>query len=451
MDKPQPRKHRLSLEDTRLSKRWPSWLLFGLVLLAFLIVPLLSLINSETASMLRSSPLPSDNAWISGPLSAAHQIPELNKNCEACHANAFEVVQDQSCLECHNRTNQHLDIEAHDISQLDTIRCASCHREHNKPTQIVRKDDLLCSSCHRDMASSRAVITLLRDVDSFGLEQRKSSLIAPHPSFRVSMLAPTGKADASELASTRIDLDSRPAEISNLTFAHNTHLDPAGIDSPDGTKILACNDCHVPDGAGRLMQPISMENNCRSCHSMVFDPDFPDRVVPHGEPDTVLLTLEEFYSRQFLLKNLGRQPNNQELKEFMLRRPGRTVKRRAEQSFNLSTPWGKANSVAEEIFERTTCKTCHQVSIDQTGEHLSQWRVDPIRLTKQWLPKSTFDHFSHRTAECGLCHQANDSEQSSDVLIPDIQNCESCHTGLQTHESKVPTSCMTCHQFHLIH
>ena len=440
--------YKLSLEDTRLSKRLFSWVLFIVILVLFLIVPIASLMSEDASKALRDSPLPSDNSWSSGHLSSAHQIPELNQNCQACHVEAFEVVQDDSCLSCHDDTNHHFDTSAHDVTKLDGSRCASCHIEHDEPSSIVRHDDKLCSSCHADMDQTGAVDTELVDVDSFGKEQR-SGRDSPHPSFKVSMLVSEGKADSMTWSMRRVALADKPLEESNLIFPHDVHMNREGLDAPEGNKVLACNDCHVTDDAGELMQPITMENNCRSCHTLVFDPNAPQREVPHGDPDTVMLTLEEYYSRQFLRDNLGRNPTSQEVRDFILRRPGETVVRRAEQALNLATPWGKANSVAAEIFEKTTCKTCHEISIDDSGEYLSKWRVDPIRITKQWMPKSEFDHYSHRTSDCSLCHDASNSEQASDVLMPDLEVCESCHTGQQTHENKTPSSCVSCHQFHL--
>ncbi len=440
--------YKLSLEDTRLSKRWVSWVLFVAILALFLIVPMASLVSDEAADALRGSPLPSDNSWSSGHLSKPHRIPELNQNCQACHVNAFEVVQDNSCLSCHDDTNHHFDTSMHDVAKLDGSRCASCHIEHDEPSSIVRHDDKLCSSCHADMDKTGAVATELVDVDSFGKEQR-GKRNAPHPSFKVSMLVSEGKADAMTWSMRRVALADKPLEESNLIFPHDVHLNPEGIDAPDGNQVLACNDCHVTDDAGKLMRPVTMENNCRSCHTLVFDPDAPQREVPHGDPDTVLLTLEEYYSRQFLRDSLGRNPTPQEVRDFILRRPGGTVARRAEQALNLASPWGKANSVAKEIFEKTTCKTCHEISIDESGEYLSKWRVDPIRITEQWMPKSEFDHYKHRASDCSLCHDATGSEQASDVLMPDLPVCESCHTGERTHENKTPSSCVSCHQFHL--
>jgi hypothetical protein len=298
------------------------------------------------------------------------------------------------------------------------------------------------------MAKTGAVNTELADVDSFGAEQRHGGRV-PHPSFKVSMLVAEGDADAMTWEMRRFSLADKPLEKSNLVFPHDVHLNPDGIDAPEGNQVLACNDCHVTDDAGELMRPITMENNCRSCHTLVFDPDAPTREVPHGDPDTVLLTLEEYYSREFLRDSLGRSPTPQEVRDFILRRPGRAVERRIDQELNLASPWGKATSVAQEIFEKTTCKTCHEVSINESDEYLSKWRVDPIRITEKWMPKSEFDHYSHRTSDCSLCHAATTSDQSSDVLMPDLEVCEACHTGARTHENKTPSSCVSCHQFHL--
>ena len=55
--------YKLSLEDTRLSKRWVSWFLFVVILALFLIVPMASLVSDDAADALRGSPLPSDNSW----------------------------------------------------------------------------------------------------------------------------------------------------------------------------------------------------------------------------------------------------------------------------------------------------------------------------------------------------------------------------------------------------
>ena len=450
--------NKLSLEQTGLSKRWPSWLLAGIILLLFLVIPLISLTSNSWSDLLRGSPLPSDNSWISGELSSVHQTPELNQNCQACHVDSFEMVQDEACLACHSAIEQHIDLAQHSDVHLDQVRCASCHREHDEPANLVRRDDQLCVDCHLDLSSTKNSLgTKLVDVGGFGAEYRDAGKAAPHPSYKISTLVPEGVFGNTTWRSLRTELTGnslvdKVKEQSNLIFPHDVHLDPAGIDSPAGNTQLVCNDCHVTDDAGQLMQPITMENNCRSCHTLVFDPNAPAREVPHGKPDLVLLVLEEYYARQFLTSELGRDPSPQELRDFVLRRPGGAVKQRAQQQAKLSGPWSKARSVAEEIFTRTTCKTCHEISANKeqvgTTNDSPTWHVAPVRLTKHWMPKSVFDHISHRTTDCGVCHDASNSKQSSDILLPDQEVCEACHTGASSHANKTPTSCIACHEFH---
>ena len=55
---------------------------------------------------------------------------------------------------------------------------------------------------------------------------------------------------------------------------------------PDGNVNMACGDYHTPEKGGMRMQTVTMENHCASCHELTFDPDVPDRVVPHGNPLT---------------------------------------------------------------------------------------------------------------------------------------------------------------------
>ncbi|RBP47135.1 cytochrome c3 family protein [Arenicella xantha] len=437
----------LSLEETNLSRRWPSWVLLAGILLLFLVVPIVSLMSGQLSSFLRSSPLPSDNAWISGPLSSAHKIPELNQNCQACHTVPFQKVQDDTCLTCHADAQQHIDGEMHPVVNLDEVRCASCHREHNKPANLVRHDDQLCIGCHEDLSES-GLETALEDVGGFGLEHREKGKPAPHPALSVSILTAEGVPGSMTWHAERAKLADNPVENSNLSFPHDVHLDAAGVDGPDGNTQLVCNDCHVTDGAGELMRPISMENNCRACHTLVFDPDAPERELPHGDPAQVVLALEEFYARQFLRNSLGRAPTQEEIQDFVLRRPGGSVKQRGAQALTMAEPWGKARSVAEEVFTRTTCKTCHEISQTSDADGALSWQVAEVKLTEQWMTKSVFNHRSHRSSDCSLCHAAAESEQATDVLMPDMPVCDSCHTGVRSHESKTPTSCIACHEFH---
>jgi hypothetical protein len=109
----------------------------------------------------------------------------------------------------------------------------------------------------------------------------------------------------------------------------------------------------------------------------------------------------------------------------------------------------QADTTAAEIFEDRLCFNCHEIDIlPGTGEH-SQWQVRPVRLTQHWMPKARFDHSQHRISECEDCHAAAESESSADVLLPDIDNCRSCHGGMSPSEGRLSSTCVDCHDFHL--
>ncbi|MDF1762584.1 MAG: hypothetical protein P1U57_04160, partial [Oleibacter sp.] len=58
---------------------------------------------------------------------------------------------------------------------------------------------------------------------------------------------------------------------------------------------------------------------------------------------------------------------------------------------------------------------------------------------------------STMVAMCLTCHEALDSSESADVLIPGIDNCVQCHADerVAKHMGKVSTQCVDCHQFHI--
>jgi hypothetical protein len=59
-----------------------------------------------------------------------------------------------------------------------------------------------------------------------------------------------------------------------------------------------------------------------------------------------------------------------------------------------------------------------------------------------------FNHKPHALTPCQDCHAAEASSDSSDVLLPDIGNCRSCHGDPDSH-SQVRSTCIDCHEYHL--
>lgn len=451
-----------SVEQTWLRKRAWSWILFLLILVAFLAIPLAGVFNEQVRSIARSTPLPDDGAWDTGSVIPAHRIPEIGDDCNVCHAKPFKMVRNEQCVACHDDAGRHVAAGGH-ATGLDGIRCASCHKEHNEPPSIVRRDDALCSDCHANLKTF-AARTELRDATSFGDN---------HPTFKLSMLVPEGSGTAVEWNTSRIDqpVDS-VTERSNLKFPHDVHLNPDGIKSPGGDEVLACVDCHSPDSRGLLMKPITMEDSCRRCHTLVFDKDDLEREVPHGHADMVITTLEEYYAREFLESSLAEEQTataeqpaapdtaptasgddqaapgkdkKRSKRRKRQRRPGKTLD--AKQRYVvLKLARDKAWETAQQIFEKTTCLMCHEISRENDDALYSKWRVEPVKLTPQWLPKHRFNHYSHRQEECTLCHKAEQSKLSGDILMPTVDACRECHGG---ESGQLATNCVGCHTLHL--
>ena len=52
--------------------------------------------------------------------------------------------------------------------------------------------------------------------------------------------------------------------------------------------------------------------------------------------------------------------------------------------------------------------------------------------------------------QCASCHEAEASPVATDVLIPDIESCQSCHGGEDAND-RLQSRCISCHEFHLEH
>jgi pSer/pThr/pTyr-binding forkhead associated (FHA) protein len=410
------------------SKRRLSWTLALSVVLFALLLPAITLVNEDTARLTRGSLLPDDSLWLAGPVHSAHS--STAGECETCHVTPFRRVPDAACTACHT-VDRHVTRAQHGV--LGEIRCASCHLEHNEPPQLVNRHQGLCADCHARLPGDVAL-------------EPASDFLDAHPEFKVTLLQPTPGAEG-ELDWQPVHLlmsDARGAERSNLKFDHAKHLDPAGIVTPDGRRSIECPECHVPDAGGARMQPIVMDERCSGCHALSFDPDDPSRVVPHGDPQAVVQSLVEYYSARLL----GEDPDSVQQR---VRRPGRALSR-ADRDRAAAEARVQAMSVAEDLFERRVCTTCHEVTRLDDGSRMP-WRVLPVRLTDTFFVHARFSHASHETGvtQCAGCHDAQHSASASDVLIPGIEVCRDCHgsgTARRNDAAQTPSTCIMCHSFH---
>lgn len=435
----------LSLRETWLRKRPWAWLLFLLVLGFGLGVPFAMIHDAPLPRLPWSAPAESatptafaweslggDRFWDSGPMSRAHGF--FGRDCASCHVEPFRRVADTACLECHSDQRHHADApELLRAAGLDEWRCADCHREHNGADALVATAPKLCTDCHarpgRTMPGSD-----MRTVNGFGG--------GAHPQFRVRLVSPD---DSGGFEWHRLRLEPALAENNGLIFPHAVHLASAGIEGPEQIEVLECSSCHRPGPRGVDMQPVRFEADCRRCHRLDFEPNDPRRQLPHGEPELVLARLEEYYARVALAGGY-RNPEAEPPEVVRRERPGGDALGERERRAALDWAERWAGTVATEVVEYRTCKTCH--AIERRPGTPGGWHVEPVALTQDWMPGHEFSHDPHLGMACTDCHAAGDSEQTSDVLMPGIETCGDCH-GDAGSSARIASRCIDCHGFHV--
>ena len=415
-------------------KRAKSWLSFVLLLLA------LFWITSKSLSR-------DARVYSSGRLSRAHSV--LEKECTACHvsqAGGFSAkAADSACLACH-------DGPAHHQSQITAPNCATCHTEHRSGANLSAVSDQTCAHCHSDLKSSHPDTRFVAQINSFEKD---------HPEFAALRAVPGVAAGAP------------PA----VKLNHAIHMKPIRR-GPSGALVnLECGNCHRPTSAGpdmtysdakyraaavsykdseeflpapteglkppkpvtgrEMMAPVKFSNACAACHLLTFDKRF-DEGVPHDKPEIV---------HAFLVKKLQQYIAAHPTEVRVQRDPGRDLSGKPlPPQVRVLTPaqWvAERTADAEELLWRKTCKQCHALTTLQNGA-LPQ--VANANVRTPWMPHAKFDHDAHRGFSCVNCHaKALTSTESSDLLLPRIATCKTCHAPGPAHADP---RCSECHTYH---
>lgn len=480
-------KHAFSLKYALFSQRQIAWITAAAILLACLIFPIgLFVIDHNRHQMISSA---ADRQWSSGPLSPGHHF--LEKDCEACHRQAFVSVTDSTCLSCHQADlnkqarakivsltrnlgspfppDPAADHAPHDrlmaasppdpnlIRRVNTWvtttfshpnnRCASCHTEHvgtgqaesgNEPAPVtqneLKRND--CKDCHTAM-SQRLTDTKLPDVSDWG----------HHPDFRPVI---TVGFDGDKPKLEKIALSSAPVEKEGLIFGHDVHLSVTGGVARQAVELgkaagygapLTCANCHRPAPDGGFV-PVEMKRDCGVCHSLAFiRKNGVDQLLPHGHPDQVVAALKLYFAHE---------PHMTSGPETFLGRPG---------LHGIFVPAQAVDNVAANVraaFEPGgTCYTCHTV-IPPADKHSLNFGIAPVKLTSRYLPWGDFNHNvteHHQDANgapnCDTCHKANSSKKAEDVMLPRIAECGTCHGKTrQETVAAAGSDCAECHGFH---
>ena len=429
---------KLTTNNIGLTKRASSWIFGSLTLILFLALPLLmadnpfsNYFNAPTSdktsnSMVNSNDVDFDVSWVSGEVMNSHKF--FANDCAACHTKAFVMVEDAACTACHTKQHGHIDKIKFPSEELTSTRCATCHTDHQGPHPVRAAKQALCSDCHNNL-DTKVEGMHLANVSDFATN---------HPQFK-----PTIWQDPSRGIQKRISLDDNPLEVSNLKFPHKTHMNVNRMRNPTTGKNtqLECASCHVPEISGAYLEPVKMEEHCGDCHLLTFDSVAPKRMVSHGKPDGIYRELAEFYSALALKGGV----TDKAAPKVVRRRPGTPLVNEKEKKEALQWADFKTKKSSRYLFSASQCGSCHEIIPDQ--KNASGYSVEPVKVTQIWQPKSVFDHGKHKDVACAECHAADTSMKSSDVLLPKIEGCQTCHGGEQATE-KIPSTCISCHGFH---
>jgi hypothetical protein len=347
------------------------------------------------------------NGMVTAALRAEPGIFDLKKLAFARPAEPTAI--DGSCLKCHAGRSFHQ-------PDAPAISCSFCHAEHQGKV-MTATTDASCGFCHGDatkMAVSRTVPVIHHFADD-------------HPQFRF--------------------LTDKLRDPDTLKFNHALHLTGTTIPNLPGGQKLDCAFCHQPDTAGAFMRPVAFEKNCRVCHSLQFDPQTPQLLLPHGS--------QEFVSAY--LRSLPKQYLDLAVKENAANANGFVQQKLAD----LRTRFGNGEELEKRIFLSTAtfgpeaqigtlsgstravfpgCAYCHEVKTSAAGSP----QITPPVLPERWLAQAKFSHARHANVSCAQCHDAVHSRDTADILLPPKESCVQCHSP----RGGVADTCAECHTYH---
>jgi hypothetical protein len=405
--------------------------------------------------------------YSSGPMSKAHAV--LEKQCAACHAQkagAFSAkAADNSCLDCH-------DGPVHHAGQAPTPACVRCHTEHRGRMNIAAASNQACAECHRALRASGGAAQYASHI---------RSLEDGHPEFAA--LRPVTGITASDPGTIKLNhaihmklirrgpngptvqLECSNCHRATAADADLTYADPkyrtAAVSYKEADEVHSDTLRPARAVTGReLMAPVKFANACAGCHLLAFDKRFDDG-VPHDKPEVI---------HAFLVKTFRGYIAAHPTEVRVQRDPSRELTGRPlPAAIRILTPaqWVEERTAeAEDLLWRKTCKQCHtltpfaktshrQIDLSVTPENdtgkLSGIpselpTIAPANSTLRWMPHAKFDHGAHEGFTCASCHaKALTSTESSDVLLPGIETCRTCHApGPEHAESR----CFECHTYH---
>ncbi len=483
-------------------KRISAWAFFALVLAAALAWPIYTWSTwKDQAGTGYTERDPkafhADTLWMSGGLSDGHK--KLEKDCQACHVDAFVAVTDEACLSCHTpgkksmtgkksaahivdadgKENKALLIAARgqpegwdkldrDIAHAFNRpegRCVECHSEHGNEPAMQPAKQSECADCHDGMDARLRMAgmeTKLGNAADFGTD---------HPQFRPTVIVdPTAEKPVLQ----RTLWTENITENNGLKFTHAQHLNSRNavaqmvIRRPEdygGAKAMECKDCHTMARDKVSFLPVDMETSCQGCHSLGFDEvGGTVRTLRHGQPAMVIADLRAFFRS-------GAPPRPVNLGGMARRRPGEVNIQRTARDYARAVRLfpSRADQAIQQVFSKGgACYDCHTVTGGSAGG--GGYGIQKVAQNDTYLNKGWFSHADHDTGtmqDCLTCHvDAASTNDPRKLLIPGLDGqggCRYCHTGetgiikagqpVQQRNGltspMVETTCAQCHEYHV--
>ncbi len=424
--------------------------------------------------------------YSSGRLSQAHAV--LEKECAACHvqqAGTFSAkAADSACLDCH-------DGPVHHPSKVDAPHCATCHTEHRGRITLSVASDQVCATCHANLKtqigiSAAGPVISETHIQSFENGHPEFAALQPVPGYPIRdpgtikvnhaihmkpiRRGPNGPEVQLVCADCHRSLAAQGVIYSgnaspfvpptNWMYAAVPYLlaKPSYLKSEVNLAVPArILPPYEPPTGRELMAPVFFAKACSGCHSLGFDKRFVEG-VPHDKPEVVHTFLIAKF-RQYITAH----PNEVRVP----RDPSRDLTGRTlPPEVRILTPaqWvAERTAEAEELLWRKTCKQCHQLRFlpkNPQNETEEERRLGGTAVTSAselpvvlrsyktfgWMLRAKFDHDAHRGFTCVSCHsKALTSTEASDILLPGITTCRTCHAPGPGHAD---SRCSECHTYH---
>ena len=382
--------------------------------------------------------------YSSGRMSESHAV--LEKQCAACHvqkAGEFSAkATDAACLSCHDGPMHH-----ENQVRTDVPECAACHVEHRGRVNIAASSNISCSGCHSHLnvaAGGTLYSTNIRSLEdghpeiaSLRNNAKDPGTILLNHSIHMKPIrrGPNGPLVQMECADCH-----RPAAVkASWSYADANYVDAkVSYDSNDVLLPVKTGGPQSRRAMSRAyMAPVKFSTACAGCHLLTFDKRF-DLGAPHDKPEVV---------HAFVVKKFQEYIAAHPAEVRVARDPQRELTGKPlPPELRVLTPaqWVVERTVgAEELLWRKTCKQCHALKA-VNGATLP--RVAEANLTERWMPHARFDHDAHRGFSCVGCHPgALASKETSDVLVPPLANCKTCHAPGPDHAE---SRCFECHTYH---